>query len=160
MTITVAELQAQLIEHDQSVAANIVALVESVVDGRVGLADLDIDALQTKVESLNTLLDGDPNTEGYQAFVSLVNRLSTVEGVNETQATAITNLQTAVTELGARMTAAENRLDAIETAAEDYVTRTELANDSQLAGQAMINRMWQGRTRPAGLPNTDGSVSQ
>jgi hypothetical protein len=236
--LTLEELQAQLIANNQAVAANTVALLTSIVDGRMNLHDVDFDDLTAKVTALNDLLDGDADNTGFQTFQSLVNRMTAVETDNIAQASAITALQTLVASQGATInaridqvendassatsaldgrvttletnatasaaarmskdnqhdsaiasltttagnledavtaeatarvaadqvnTAAINaekaRVDALTTQASKFVTRQEIGNDLEAAGQAHINALWAGRTRPAGLANTDGSVS-
>lgn len=236
--MTAAELQAQLLQQQQAEAANIVALIEAIVDGRIGLVDVDLGALETKINALNELLDGDNNTEGFQAFQALVARLTAVETKNAEQDAAIAALQASLTaqntaltnrintvendaqsardvldqrvstletqtaaaaaarlskdnehdaaiaglqattgnleqaitaESNRAVTAEQNlntaiaaeraRIDGLTTATGEFVTRDELKSGLELAAQSFIDRLWQGRARPAGLPNADGTTS-
>lgn len=238
MALTAAELQAQLLQQQQAEASNIVALINAIVDGRIGLVDVDMGALESKILALNELLDGDNNTEGFQAFQDLVARLVLVETKNSEQDTAIaalqaslaaqntalttrintvesaaqaartvldgristletqtaaaaaerlskdnahdaaiaglqttaTNLEAAITAESGRAVAAEqnlntaigverDRINALNTANAEFLTRDELDGSMGVAAQGFISTLWAGRTRPAGLPNADGSVS-
>jgi hypothetical protein len=236
--MTPEELQAALVQNQQAEAANIVAFVESVVDGRMNLHDVDFNDLEAKVTALNTLLDGDPNSAGFQTFQALVNRLTALETSSIEQATALASLQNLVntqntainaridqvesdaqaasTALDSRITTLEtnatasaaarlskdnehdskiaslettatnlesalegeatarvaadqantaainaekSRIDGLTTQIGNFATREEIGNDMTAAGQSFIDRLWAGRTRPAGLMNADGSVS-
>lgn len=238
MALTAAQLQAQLLQQQQAEAANIVALIEAIVDGRLTVTNADVGDLEAKIAALNTLLDGDENTEGYQAFQNLVARLLAVETKNteqdaaiaalqtalaaqnttltnrintveseaaaartlldgrvatlETQTaasaaarlskdnehdaaiagleTTVDNLEAAITAESGRAVAAEQanaaaiavergRIDAANVAAQEFVTRDELKTGTEAAATGFINRLWAGRTRPAGLPNADGTTS-
>lgn len=232
------ELQNALIANQQAQAANTVALIEAIVDGRIGLVDVDLGELEIQVRAVKDLLDGDEASEGFQTFQNLVSRLGAVETTNTAQAEAITNLQNSLAsqvttinnrvdqvesdgnaardaldgrvttleqgataaaaarlakdnehdqKIGANETAINNtgaalqdeatarvagdtanseaigvergRVDALTTQAGTFVTRSELDATMEASGQAFINTLWAGRTRPSGLPNTDGSVS-
>lgn len=238
MALTTAELQANLIAQQQAEAANIVALIESVVDGRIAIVDVDLEALAAKVAAVNSLLDGDPTNEGFQAFIALVARVVALETASTEHGAAIALLQSALaaqgvalntriddldfntsaslTLLGDRLTTAEAqvsaetlrsmskdaehdagiaslnstaislqdaltieagralaaevslndavgveraRIDALAILNGNFVTRNELSADGQFSGQAFINRLLAGKTRPGGLPNTDGTTS-
>lgn len=246
MSMTAAQLQAQLLQQQQAEAANIVALIEAMIDGRMAIHDVDFSALEAKVTMVNNLLDGDENTEGFQVFADLVNRVTQLETTTAAQATALAGLQSLVsteiarldakidtnkTDADADIAAANSRIDTVEAAAatektarlakdtehsgrltaneaaistaetaitaaetaiadeeaariagdaanataiatekaridqinverEQYITRPELDSSMGVSAQGFIDTLWVGRTRPAGLPNADGTVSE
>jgi hypothetical protein len=84
--------------------------------------------------------------------------------------TTATNLEAAITAESGRALAAEQanaaaivvergRIDNLATVSGEYITRDELKASSATAATGFINRLWAGRTRPAGLPNADGTTS-
>lgn len=238
MTLTAAQLKDQLLQQQQAEAANIVALIEAIVDGRLNVTEADLGDLEAKITALNDLLDGDNNTEGFQAFQALVARLLAVETKNTEQDAAIaalqtslaaqnttlttrintveseaqaardlldgrvstletqtaasavarmskdnehdaaiaglqttaTNLEAAITAESGRAVAAEQanadfiaveraRIDTANAVSQEFITRDELKAATEPAAQGFIARLWAGRTRPAGLPNADGTTS-
>lgn len=152
MPLTTAQLRDQLIAQQQAEAANIVSLIESIVDGRLAVTDVNMSDLAAKISAVNELLDGDPNTEGFQTFQAAVARVLALETASAEHALLIGGLRTDLTALGMRVTA-------LESAIQEFPTRDELKASHENAAQAFINRLWVGRTRPAGLLNADGSVS-
>lgn len=152
MALTTAQLRDNLIAQQQAEAANIVALMESVVDGRLAVVDVDMSALAAKIAAVNELLDGDETTEGFQAFQALVARVLALETSSSEQALLISGLRTDLDASGVRVTD-------LETTIQEFPTRDELKASHEQSAQAFINRLWVGRTRPAGLPNADGTSS-
>lgn len=154
MALTTAELQANLIAQQQAEAANIVALIESVVDGRLDVVNIDLTALAAKVEAVNTLLDGDPTNEGFQAFLALVARVVALETTSIEHGASLVALQSALTAQGAALntridqveanTAAslsvvDGRLTAAESAIASEVTRATAADAAHSADIASLN---------------------
>lgn len=152
MALTTAELRDQLIAQQQAEAANLVALMESVVDGRLNVVNVDMTSLAAKIAAVNELLDGDPNTDGFQAFQALVARVLALETTSSEHALLLGGLRTDLNALGVRVSS-------LETAIQEFPTRDELKASHEQSAQAFINRLWVGRTRPAGLPNADGTTS-
>lgn len=152
MALTTAQLRDNLISQQQAEAANLIALMESVVDGRLAVVNVDMTDLATKIAAVNELLDGDANTEGFQAFQALVARVLALETSSSEHALLISGLRTDLDALGVRTTA-------LEAAIQEFPTRDELKASHEQSAQAFINRLWVGRTRPAGLPNADGTSS-
>jgi uncharacterized phage infection (PIP) family protein YhgE len=239
MPKSIAELQNDLIAVNQAEAANTIALIEAVVNERADLHNIDFEKVKSTVAAVETLLDGNKDSEGFQNFLALLARLTAVETTVAETSASLANLltlvntevaglkqittdlaaafqtgldalkvrvttlednattaaaarllkdnehdgkiatleQTAVntvTALGSEVTSRvaavkvntdalqveKERIDATEAKAETFITRQERSDNAKAGGQAKINTLWGDRIRPAGLPNTDGSVSQ
>lgn len=109
-----AELEAELLAHEQATARHTIRVVKALIDNRLSIHEVDFDALAAKVQSINTLLDGDESTEGYQAFAALTTKLNTVEATANNNTAAIANLQTALNNQIATLT---TRVDTVESEA-------------------------------------------
>ncbi len=151
---TSAELETHLQSIGEAEAAHTVALINALIQGSMDLHDVDFVALQAKVTNLNTLLDGDPNTEGYQAFEALIARVTANEG-------AVATLQTDVSAAQAAITALQGLVNGLTAQAADFITRAELAAKATAQGTAFVNALWSeaGKTPPAGLANPDGTTT-
>lgn len=109
-----ADLEASFVAQEQAMARHTITVVKALISNAMQVHEVDFSALAAKVQSINTLLDGDEANEGYQAFAALTTKLNTVEatGVNNSQ--AIANLQTALNTQIATMT---TRVDEVEAEA-------------------------------------------
>lgn len=164
MAMTQAELEAQYVQAQQAEARQVVALVNAVVDNKISLQEVDLDALAAKVTRINNYFDGNSDLEGFQNFEAILSRLETVEGASTAQAQSIATLQTALNSaistlntrigtveseartareaLDTRISGAEGRVTALETAKTGQDTRLATlegkvsANETALTGHA------------------------
>lgn len=123
MTISQTQLEtnegllgAQLMTHLKSYISLFVA-------NSSGLQDIDIAALSAQVAEVTKVLDGDPESEGYQAFQSLLTDIATLKGDNTTNQS--------------RLTAAESALNTMDTLMQQEFARVESESKSRdaLIGQ-------------------------
>jgi len=110
---TQAELEAGLVAQEQASALHTITVVKAIVDNRLSLHDIDFDTLAANVNAINTLLDGDPDSAGYQAFAALTTKLNTVEATAGNNASAISALQSALT---SQIATVNSRIDDVESA--------------------------------------------
>ena len=121
-----AELTAALIDQQEAEARHTIRIVKALIDNRLSIHEVDFDSLAAKVTSLNSLLDGDESSEGYQAFAALVARMDTMEIVGADNAQKVANLQAALTSQIASMT---SRVDGV--VADSEAARAQLAATMQ-----------------------------
>lgn len=121
MPLTEIQLEASLIAQEQATAAHTIRVMKALIDNRLSIHEVDFDALTAKVNAVNTLLDGDENTEGFQVFAALSTKLNTVEATANNNAASITNLQNALNSQIATLT---GRVDQVE--ADGLTARTAL----------------------------------
>lgn len=99
------------------------AAIKAEIDALLGLPNVDVQALSAAVAQIQSLLDSDPNTPGFQIgqniitqLVSLGDRITALE--NDT---VVATLQTMVTSLGNDLASEVNRAQAAEQALQDLV---------------------------------------
>lgn len=114
MPIDQTTLEADFLAQEQAMARHTITVVKALISNALGLHEVDYQALANKVSSINSLLDGDEASEGYQAFAALITKLSTVEATSVANAAAIANLQAALTNQIATLT---SRVDTVESEA-------------------------------------------
>ncbi len=112
--LTQAELEALAAQHQAAEARSMVKVVKAIVDNRLAMHEVDFDALTSKVSLINDLLDGDEQSEGFQAFAALSQKLANVELKGNQNSTAISALQAA---LNSEIESLSTRVDAVETEA-------------------------------------------
>lgn len=112
--LTQAELEAQLIAQQQAEARSMITIVKALIANQLQVHEVDFDALAQKVSNINTLLDGDEASEGYQAFAALTTKLNQVELKGHANEAAITAFQTAV---NAQIAALTTRVEDVESEA-------------------------------------------
>lgn len=87
-------LGAGLMQHLKS-------YIQLFVSEQAGLQDVDIDALSAKVTSILSVVDGDPDSEGYQAFQSIIDDVALLKTDNSSNKTRLTAVETALTAIDA-----------------------------------------------------------
>jgi DNA repair exonuclease SbcCD ATPase subunit len=99
------------------------AAIKAEIDALLGLPNVDVQALSAAVAQIQSLLDSDPNTPGFQIgqniiaqLVSLGDRITALE--NDT---VVATLQTMVTSLGQDLVSEVNRAQAAEQALQDLI---------------------------------------
>lgn len=109
-----SDLEAALIAQQQAEARQMITIVKALIAQSLQVHEVDFDALAAKVNSVNTLLDGDEANEGYQAFAALTAKLNTVEATGVNNTASIANLQNA---LNTQIATLNSRVDTVETEA-------------------------------------------
>lgn len=112
--LTQAELEAEFLQQEQAAARHTITVVKALISNALQVHEVDFDALAAKVNSINTLLDGDEANEGYQAFAALTTKLNTLEATANNNAQSIANLQAA---LNNQIATLNNRVDTVESEA-------------------------------------------
>lgn len=135
-------LGAGLMQHLKS-------YIQLFVSEQAGLQDVDIEALSAKVTSILGVVDGDPDSEGYQAFQSILDDvvlLKTDNSSNQTRLTAVETALTAIdaawqaeiarveTESKSRDTALGLRIDTVEGQISQYAA-SRLEKDTEHDGK-------------------------
>lgn len=99
------------------------AAIKAEIDALLGLPNVDVQALSAAVAQIQSLLDSDPATPGFQLgqniitqLVSLGDRITALE--NDT---VVATLQTMVTSLGQDLASEVNRAQAAEAALQDQI---------------------------------------
>lgn len=95
----------------QSLIQHLKAYIQTFVSEQASLQDVDIEALSAKVTQIINVVDGDPESEGYQAFQGLL--------------TDVANLKTDNTSNKSRLTAVETALNEMDTAWKAEIARVE-----------------------------------
>lgn len=111
MSLTQNELQNQFLQARQSEAAHLIALMESVVDGRLQITNTNISDIEAKINAVNTLLDGDPSSEGFQKFIALTTKIGQLETQSAEQQTAINSLLSTINNHITDVTARINQVE-------------------------------------------------
>lgn len=109
-------LEQQLIAYQQVEARHTIKVMKALIADAMGVHEVDFNALAQKVSSINALLDGDEQNEGYQAFAALSQKLNNVEASAANNAQAIANLQTA---LNNQIETLNTRINAVEKEGRD-----------------------------------------
>lgn len=99
-------------------AIHLNSLIKAIVQKSIDLQNVDLDAVRKKVAALDALLDGDPNSEGFQQFLALKENISLLQSNDATHQSAIAALQNDVNNT------LTQRLD--QLAAEGSIARKEL----------------------------------
>jgi ribosomal protein L12E/L44/L45/RPP1/RPP2 len=99
------------------------AAIKAEIDALLGMPNVDIQALQAAIAQIQSLLDSDPNTPGFQIgqniisqLVSLGDRITALE--NDT---VLSSLQTMVVSLGQDLASEVARAQAAEQALQDLI---------------------------------------
>lgn len=93
-------------------------LIQAIVQKSIDLQNVDLDSVRKRVAALDTLLDGDPDSEGFQQFLALKESISLLQSNDATHQSAIAALQNDVNNT------LTQRLD--QLAAEGSTARKEL----------------------------------
>jgi len=109
-----AALVGKMTEHKEAEARNMIAVIQALLDSRLGMHEVDLDALTAKVAAVNDLLDGDEQSEGFQKFAALTTKLANAELKGNQNAAAITALRNA---LNGEIAALGDRVDTVENEA-------------------------------------------
>jgi len=164
--MTRQELQAFMSAQGNVLAANTVAFVDQAINGLLNLEGVDIANLTAQIQAVNDVLGKDPASSAFLAWNAALADITALKSSDAAQQTAITALQTSlasvgltVTQLVADVSALQSTVDTIQTTTAGFVTRDETAQDTEGMAASFVATMWAGRTRPAGLPNADGTVS-
>jgi uncharacterized coiled-coil protein SlyX len=97
---------SQIINHVGGVVGTEIGLLQKQLNNLMGLDAAAFTLLQTRVQSLYNLLDGDGNTPGMQnlqALMALLDRVAALETAQAVTDTAIANLNDAVADLDDRL---------------------------------------------------------
>lgn len=119
------------------------------VSKEAALQNVDISALTAKVTQIIDVVDGDPNSEGYQAFQGLLSDVAALKGDNTSNKSRLTaveaqlgvidaawraEIQRVETESKARDTALGLRIDGVEGQIAQYAA-TRLEKDTEHEGR-------------------------
>lgn len=89
-------LKTEITQDLDIVAEHLVALIHGIAKGYLNLADIDLQKLAEKVSAVNNILDGDPNSEGFQNFIILQQKVDALEGTSSENTQAIQSLQNTI----------------------------------------------------------------
>ena len=108
--------QAQVENNEGLLGAGLIQHLKSYINlfvsEQVALTNVDLGALSAKIAEIVNIVDGDPDSEGYQAFQGLL--------------TDVSGLKTDNTSNKSRLTAVEAALSAMDTAWRAEIARVEL----------------------------------
>ena len=119
------------------------------VNNAASLQDIDITALSNQVSQIISVVDGDPESEGYQAFQGLLSDVAALKTDNTSNKSRLNAVEAALnvmdaawkaeilrveSESKARDTALSNRIDNVEQTITDYAA-TRLAKDVEHDGK-------------------------
>lgn len=138
-------LGAGLMQHLKS-------YIQLFVSETAALQDVDISDLSTKVSAIINVIDGDPESEGYQIFQGIVSDVADLKATSGSNTTRITAVETALnamdtawraeiaraeSESKTRDTALGVRIDGVEATIAAYAaarTAKDVEHDSAIAG--------------------------
>lgn len=108
--------QTQLETNESLLGAGLIQHLKSYINLFVSetaaLQDIDISALSAKVTEIVNVVDGDPNSEGYQAFQGLLTDVATLKTDNTSNKARLTAVETALNVMDAAWKAEIARVEA------------------------------------------------
>lgn len=124
----------------QNVSKHLVALIQGIAKGYLDLADIDLQKLSEKINAVDTILDGDPDSEGFQNFIVLQQKVVALEGSNAEHTQSIQLLQNAVDNV---ITSRINEIEAEGRSArkqlDDRISQIVKQHNDHVAAQSLKN---------------------
>lgn len=144
--------QAQIEQNEALLGAGLMqhlkSYIQLYVSQKAALQDVDITELSSKIAQIVSVIDGDPASEGYQAFQGLLSDVATLKTDNTSNKQRLTAVESALlamdsawraeiarveTESKARDNALGARIDALQTSVSEYAA-ARLAKDLEHDG--------------------------
>lgn len=136
-------LKTEITQDLNVVAEHVVALIHGIAKGYLDLADVDLQKLAETVNAINNIIDGDPDSEGFQNFLILQQKVNALEGTSEEHTQSIKSLQDTINNVvNAKIEAIAEEGKVAREQLDSRISQLATQHSNHVASQALKNSQY------------------